>query len=250
MPWLSFLKVEYIFEQLTEGREKIKSYKIKQKRTLFDKKFENSKLEIEEEIFLVMPWRYARKSRYRGKTQLTVYDGSKALRMIGKKWETPKSKAVIPVICGFYLSRDSSDLTAFLSSKNINANRTSMSRVNELVAILFPSVDGNGSGLYVDRESFWPISYNHKNAKTTLGEEQLVEVIFSNYKKIFPKIFFPMKSKRYENGRLLEHVEVGNVEINAEVSNNLFNIANIKRRYKRFDRSMDNEYVDLDYSVQ
>ena len=243
-------KNEYIFKALTEGREKVVSYKIDQTRVLYGREYENGKLELKEEVYLVMPWRYARKSSYGDKAQITIYDGSEALRMIGKKWTVPESKAVIPFIYGFYLSRDPDDLRAFLRSKGIDPDHTELSRINELIAILFKGTEKNRFDLFVDRDSFWPISYRSLVGETALNGKEYIRIMFTNYKNIYPKIFFPMKYSRFDKEILSEQVTVNEIKINGRVPVNIFDIANIKRKYQRFEKGIDPDYYSIDYTVQ
>jgi len=223
-------KLSYIYDELVDKNKFVNSYKIEQERTTYNEKYEEGKITLKERIFLKYPWKYARISTYDKKSRMLVSDGTGSLKVYNGKYIVPDSKIKMPLIYGFYLCKTKNELTSFLSKKLIRSSTTKLSRRNDHISILILGEKAY-AGLWVDRQSFWPLAYSYGINKNTNASD--FEYTFSSYDKITQEIYFPSKIKKYVRGKLVEQIKITKVVPNAKAPSNIFNISFLKKKYPR-----------------
>lgn len=229
--WAFIPDVNYILEDITRYNGSV-SYKFDQKRTMFDKRLPDGKVVLSEKVYLKSPWKYARLSRYGKRSVMDVYDGSEFLKIVSGKRVMLKESLKLPVLYGFYLSRNPDELRSFLSVNGIDVDTTTMARKNSLLTILFKPRENSQAKLWIERRSFWPLVYDHR--EKDFGKPYIVEFEdrFMSYGKISRGVYFPMKITRYSDGEKIEEIEVEGVQQNAKISNRLFDIGYLKKKYR------------------
>jgi hypothetical protein len=186
---------------------------------------------VREEIFLKVPWQYARISFYKEKSQMTVYNGSRFIKITDGKWVEPKEKPPILFICGFYLGASGSDISAYLVSRGINPEEGSYSRINDLISLAFTGRNQPFTKIYLARETYWPIAYSTRASEGSRLKVSNIELLFSNYQRVSNMIYFPMKTDKIVDGTTTEQVRVSDVAVNIRLSPSLFDFSFLKKKY-------------------
>ena len=237
---------QHIFGELAKGNKKIETLKIKETRTIFNSKYDGGKIDIKEEIYLKVPKYYMIVSTYQNRTEMSIYDGFRHLKVTGNKWFEPKEKFSLPFIFGFYLSSNADELVNFLSSKNIIQDNQSLARRGGIIAILFTSQDKTQARLWVDQDSFLPIAYNRKGVVEPGQQPLELETVFSNYQKISANTYYPYVSEKSVAGNVVERISVNEAVAGVKLAPNFFDINALKKKYPQLRELPQSDYPSFD----
>ena len=227
-------ELKYIYEDLTANNKNIKTYHIKQKRTIYPSSGSEKGVELSENVFLQNPWKFARISAAGEKSWMTVYDGSQGLEIAQGRWFVPQDKFKLPILYGFYFSCEPEELTSFLSLLGITSAKTTYERIRGTFAIALYSGDNPGGPRFLlDRKSFKPIAYLNEYEGDRSGPRKGLEYVFSNYRSVAPGVFYPLIVKVFSNGNLVEKTEAQPVEVNGKVLSNVFDVKYLKEKYPK-----------------
>jgi hypothetical protein len=216
---------KFMFREIVKNNKKSVSFRIKQTRMIYDPQYENGRFEIFEEILLKSPWQFAKISTIQDKSQMLIWDGSSTVRVIDGKLYESKVKFNIPFVYGFYLSSTKDELSSFLSHYGINPFANELSRRSDIVTMLFLSQDRSSVKLWLDNDSYRPIAFYRKDDNS--------ELVFSEYRRFGPNIYFPMRIEKSINGTVTEKIQVSEVMPDVVLSKNLFDINYLRKKYPR-----------------
>lgn len=203
----------FVLGNWVEKFKGIKTVHVHQCTTIFDSKFPNGSVAIEEDIWIRHPSDFRRSSTYpNGKLELLVTK-DRAMRVWAGKAETAPLVDTLGPLGGLYLYTDKGRLNSFLRQLGVDLSKTQWVLSDRQVALGIG--DPKGSHWVFSKQDSVPLGFEigEKNYRLDMGNPTR-----------FP-IRYPSGVALSVAGRLSEKIEVQTVDVNVPLPDSVFDMA-------------------------
>lgn len=176
--------------------------------------------DIEEKLIYVFPNKLRSQNISDAQTGFTVESNFKFIKVINGQ-VVSREKSAVDLYTDILLYRNHESLLKQLVSAGIDTQKVSFQRYEGIICYLIGTPE---SGLWIDKETFFPVRYVVKKNNWT------VEFVYNNW-QLLSKTWYPMSASIYLDGQLLVTIAVKNFVLTSQASSKMFDIEQIKLMY-------------------
>jgi hypothetical protein len=210
----------YVLKNWIEKERGAKTVHIRQKTTVYDAKFPDGVVTVDEEIWMRRPGEYRRIASYpNGKLDLIV-GRDRAVRVWGGKTEAASVTDTLGFLGGLYLYSDVGRLNSFLRQAGVDLGQTRWTLKEKRIGLEIG--DPKSARVVFSKQDFTPLS----------AESGDRVYRFDTGNSRFP-LHYPSVVEVSVGGRTVEKIEVGSVETNVPIPEATFEIPRLRGSEER-----------------
>ena len=206
--------------------------RVQQRVTVEDRAVTPKPVELTETLSYLFPQQFRSDAWHEGTNRIQIVSYGQSLTVIDNKI-TAEHESRFDQYIDLLLYRSLKLLHETLLTHGVDVEITSLGRFDDRIAFVVGAQypDDSVSQVWVDKELFLPLRWlSVYPAQNPSQAPQRLEFVYRDWQK-HGDSWYPMQIESYQNNRLIRQVKVLHLEVNADFSADLMNIAYLKTVY-------------------